>query len=104
MREEWTNRNEVFISPANIFPKCMKSVKKNNCKNIWMYWDKKNLPPLVQLCKKTFEKLNPHWNVHIVTPQNVFDYLYETDLPNTWKNFGRPAHQSDAVRVALLCR
>ena len=101
MREEWKFQNESFTSPVSLFPAKMRDVPE---KVVWMFWDKPKIPPLVQMCKESFEMKNPEWKVIVVHPKNIFDYLYPTDLPELWGKFARPAHQSDAARVSLLCR
>jgi len=101
MTEEWTTRNETFINPVKQIPRLSTQVPE---KVIWIFWNDKVLPPLVQLCKKSFERFNPGWKIFVVGPHNIFDFLYPTDLPDLWTELGRPAHQSDAARVALLCR
>jgi len=101
MREEWKFQNETFTSPVSLFPAKMRDVPE---KVVWMFWDKPKIPPLVEMCRETFEMKNPGWKVIVVHPKNIFDYLYRTDLPELWEKFARPAHQSDAARVSLLCR
>lgn len=72
-------------------------------RRIWGFWDKDDIPPLVQRCINTWFIVHFDWDIHIVTPENVNTYLKPgVDIPENLMRDEEPAKQSDMIRFALL--
>ena len=72
-------------------------------RQIWGFWDKDEIPPLVQRCINTWFIVHFNWDIHIVTPENVSTYLKPgVDIPKNLMRDEEPAKQSDMIRFALL--
>lgn len=72
-------------------------------RQIWGFWDKDDIPPLVQRCINTWFIVHFNWDIHIVTPENVSTYLKPgVDIPKNLMRDEGPAKQSDMIRFALL--
>ena len=72
---------------------------------IWMFWaqGQQGLGPFRKACINSWVHKNPEWQVVLLSAQTCFDYVAETDLPNTWHHLRRDA-AADALRLALLSK
>jgi len=69
-------------------------------KIIWTYWDKKELPPVVQKCIDSWKKYNPDYEVRIVNSETLKTYI-DVDLKSIkWND--SPARESDIIRLNIL--
>lgn len=72
---------------------------------VWSYWesDSPDLPPIVEICVKSWSATGAAASVNFLTPETLCDYLDPTDLP---KRFGQmpPVKKANAVRLAVLAR
>ncbi len=73
-------------------------------KTIWSFWHSgfANLSPLLHLCVGSWQAQNPDWDIRIIERNNVHAYAPPSELPSKWEQFGSPAHQADAARLAVL--
>lgn len=70
---------------------------------LWGFWDKDVLPPIVKRCVETWRAVHPTWEIRIVTPKNLTQYLeLGKDVPERLLTHETPPKQSDMVRFALL--
>lgn len=84
----WARRQELFTGAE--VPK-----------NIWTYWDSKDPPDFVSKCIDKWKKLNPDWSFTLLNPENLKDYLPETDIFKL--KFADTAQRaSDFVRLHVL--
>jgi len=60
-------------------------------------------PPFVELCLATWRKLNPDFQVRILTRATLWDWLSPADLPLQYENLDIQ-HQADSIRLALLIK
>jgi len=70
-------------------------------KNIWTYWDSKDLPDFVSKCIDKWKRLHPDWSITVLNPTNLKDYLPETDIFKLKFADTKP-RQSDFVRLHIL--
>mmetsp|Transcript_31968 Transcript_31968/g.62893 ORF Transcript_31968/g.62893 Transcript_31968/m.62893 type:complete len:366 (+) Transcript_31968:30-1127(+) len=71
---------------------------------LWTFWASENKPDFVQLCVQSLSRqAGPGWEMHIVTPASVGQYVSAEDLPSAFSRL-EPSFQADAVRLALLRR
>jgi mannosyltransferase OCH1-like enzyme len=78
--------------------------------NIWTYWesvDSKPMPAYLQLCLNAIKKTNPTANIHLVTPNNINQYIPKIHVPldniklkDSTKN--PISLKTDYIRVRLL--
>lgn len=70
-------------------------------RTIWTYWHAPNPPYVVQRCIASWQRLNPDYQVHVLHPGNLADFL-----PHVPESLGRLniAKQTDWIRLALLHR
>lgn len=70
-------------------------------RTIWTYWHAATPPYVVQRCIAGWQRLNPDYQVHVLHPGNVAEFL-----PNVPESLGRLniAKQTDWIRLALLHR
>lgn len=68
---------------------------------IYTYWEGKR-PVMVDICRKSWEKFAPGWEIIEINPSNVYQYLEKTDLPSNFENLDFVARKADAVRLNLL--
>jgi hypothetical protein len=72
---------------------------------VWTLWLQgwEQAPPLVQACRKSWERRNPTWTVRALTRDTICDYL---DVASTYPDVDMDAIPaaalSDMIRVALL--
>lgn len=46
-------------------------------KIVWMYWQQEQLPPAVSLCLENTRRLNPHYEIRLLHPDTVGEYVPE---------------------------
>ena len=80
--------------------KLLENYKKNNevPKIIWSYWDTEDVPEIVKLSIKTWEKNSPQYKINFMNKKNIEDII---SLPENWKTL-KPYRQSDIIRLHLL--
>ena len=71
-------------------------------KNIWILWLQGwDSPPwLIQQVKKSWEKHNPGWKIHLLTEDNLSNYVDGIDYMN--KDSITPQAKSDIIRLSVL--
>lgn len=76
---------------------------------IFTYWDTPFIPLSVQVTIDTWQRQNPSWQIHVVSGENLEDFLSSESLSSIrspeFKDFMSvlgPAHMSDVIRVELL--
>ena len=72
-------------------------------KIIWIYWHQgwDNAPDIIKICKKSWIKKNPEWDVRALDFKSINHFV---DI-NLEKNILKSlciAHQSDLIRLGLL--
>ena len=67
---------------------------------IWTYWNSNTIPDVVQRCIDSWAYHNPSYEIHVVTPANLYDYI-DMDIKDLKFN-DSPARESDIVRLLLL--
>ncbi len=71
-------------------------------KEIFTFWEpKENMPAYIRLCIKTWEKFLPDYKIHILSYENLNEFLSKSFDKSLYKNFSLPK-QADAIRCALL--
>lgn len=70
-------------------------------KNIWTYWDSKDPPDFVSKCIDKWKRLHPDWSITVLNPENLKDYLPETDVLKLKFADTKP-RQSDFVRLHVM--
>lgn len=78
--------------------------------NIWTYWestDNKKMPAYLELCFETIKNQCINSNIHLVTPDNINEYINKNDLDLDQiklqdKNKNPVSLKTDFLRVKLL--
>ena len=74
-------------------------------KVIWQFWDSdENIPVNIQFCIDSVKLNNSNWKHILITPQNIWNYLDETEMPKDLLLYEKACHISDVVRVAVLAK
>ena len=70
-------------------------------KIVWKFWDKDELPPIVQQIQKNNERKLKGWKINFVTNSNIHEYIDKKDFN---KNFNKLIiqHKADWIRLYLL--
>jgi hypothetical protein len=68
-------------------------------KKIWTYWNDENMPPSVDLCIKSWRKINPDYEIIIMTKKNYREYV---SIPDSIAN--HPNMNDSHARFADLLR
>ena len=72
-------------------------------KTIWLLWlqgwEDDNVPWLVKQVRKSWEILNPTWNIELVSNENLEEYI---DVPPYLHRVKSSAAKSDIIRLSLL--
>jgi len=84
----WVRRQEPYM-------------RKEIPKTIWTYWDSKDLPDFVSKCIDKWRLLHPDWSITVLNPENLKDYLPETDIFKL-KFADTKQRRSDFVRLHIL--
>jgi hypothetical protein len=84
---------ESFESPQTVVPKI-----------IWSYWDNPDtVPKAVHLCKKSWEKYNPGYEIRLLHKSNYKEYVKIPDNIVNHPNFNDSNQRfSDLLRLCLL--
>lgn len=87
-----TVSKEGFFSPDK---------KKVPGKTVWLLWFDgwDNAPWIARQVRKSWEQLNPEWNIELVDEQNLGEYV---TIPYIHMDFLQPAARSDIIRLYLL--
>ena len=67
---------------------------------IWTYWNSDDIPEVVQRCIESWRHYNPTYEVRVLTPATLGDYL-DVDVPSL-SFIDSPAREADAVRLLIL--
>jgi len=69
-------------------------------KILWINWNQGHsaAPAIVQACRKTWQELNPNWDIRLLDRTNAGQYVDLPPLPNSISD----AHRSDVLRTRLL--
>jgi len=70
-------------------------------RRVWSYWHDDRPPEVVRRCVAQWRRLNPGYEVHLLSARTVADFL--PDAPAGLARLGIPK-QSDWIRLALLAR
>jgi hypothetical protein len=70
-------------------------------KTIWTYWDNEDLPEFIQKSIDKWQRLNPTWDIRVLNPKNLSQYLPEVDI-FSFKFADTKPRQSDFVRLHIL--
>lgn len=87
----WFRRQEGFTSIYEI-PKI-----------IWTFWNDDNLPEFINKTIEKWRRLNPDWQIRVLTPKNIGEYLGDVDIFK-FKFANTPPRQSDFVRLHVLAK
>ena len=71
-------------------------------KHIWLLWQQgwEHAPPLVKACAKSWQDLNPGWEVHLLDEKSLLDFA--PDYAGIKAQKISRAAQSDVARLCLL--
>lgn len=77
----------------------------NTPNTVWTYWesDSPTLPPIVELCKKSWSTSGGFKEVNLITPKDLARYLSADELPATFHRMP-PVKKANAVRLSLLAK
>lgn len=65
--------------------------------HIYTYWHDKNQPELVQKCIQSWKHHNPHYTIHVLDKDNIYQYM-----PISYKNIPSQQFFSDMIRLHVL--
>ena len=74
-------------------------------RNLFLFWTGPT-PHLIQILRDLVylhSTSGKGYTVHLITPENIGDYLHESSLPSYFHNLC-PAHQADLIRVNVVCK
>jgi hypothetical protein len=69
---------------------------------IWTYWDKEEIPPLIEQCILSWKRHNPGYTINILSKQNLKQFLDEPIL--SYKLSNTPQRTSDFIRIHILTK
>ncbi|WP_151731065.1 capsular polysaccharide synthesis protein [Acinetobacter junii] len=85
---QWYHMNKDIVNNTqNTVPKI-----------IWLYWDNKELPKIVQICIESIRKHCLGYKINVLTPETLDNYI---DLPPIVADV-EPANIADLIRLMLL--
>jgi len=67
---------------------------------IWTYWNSEEIPEVVQRCIESWRLQNPTFEVRVLTPATLGDYI-DVDVKSL-TFIDSPAREADAVRLLVL--
>jgi mannosyltransferase OCH1-like enzyme len=70
-------------------------------KIIWMYWDTKKLPHMIEKIKKYNEPKLKSWDVRFLNAETIYHYISKSEFPENYDKL-LPAHKADWIRMCLL--
>ena len=71
--------------------------------NVWTYWQGKRLP-YIDVCLQSMAKACKDVNFHLVTPNNLYDYIDKDTINPNFIKLRHPSKIADCVRAALLAK
>ena len=102
------NCKREYKKEVKFCPECFRElyVPVNNTpfsdKNFFTYWEGP-MPPFIKYCLKSFQaRAGSDVNVHIVTPDNVDEYMTGAGLCANWKGITHLPQKVDCIRVGLV--
>jgi len=103
------NCKREYTNEIKVCPECFKiltdkplTVEPTKEKNLFTYWEGP-MPPFIKYCLKSIkERAGSDVTVHIITPENVDEYMAGSGLNNNWKRITHLAQKVDAIRIGLL--
>lgn len=72
-------------------------------KTVWLYWENvysESMPDYIRLCKETIETQAGDWDIVLLSPENVRDYI--SGLRDDFFDIPEVAHKADYIRGAVL--
>lgn len=71
--------------------------------HVWTYWEGP-IPPYIDVCLKSLNRVSVGCHFTVVTPQNVWNYVPRDslDIELVFSKLKEPAHHADCIRAALL--
>jgi len=72
-------------------------------KTIWTYWDGPSPPDSVQKCIQTWRNTNPDYEIKIISPENLSEFLPDVDILGM-KMADTPQRTADLVRVHVMAK
>lgn len=75
-------------------------------KIIWMYWHQgfDQAPPAVEPCVKQWQKLHPHWEIHLLDKDTIVSFAEPLPIKKDILDQMMLPHQSDLYRTQLLLK
>ncbi len=97
----------IFIARSIFYDYLLKEKFTNNeyelPKNIYCYWDKFETNPIIQAHIRTWQRNIPNdWKIHVITPNNIKDYVNDDFLKKYGNNKIDSTRFSDFLRIDLL--
>lgn len=72
-------------------------------KTLWTFWDRENIPEIVQKSLDNWRKYSPDWTINLVTPKNLKEFLPDIDFEKF-----RPTdfiqRKVDLIRLHLIAK
>jgi len=89
---------------------CLTNIKENFIndnleyeKKIWIFWDKEELPPLINKIKEYNNRKLNDWKIYYLNSKTIKQFIPEEDIPKELPNL-KVQHQSDWIRLYLLSK
>lgn len=98
LQKKWVKAPDVIYPTVNIWgnqPPAEQAIPKI----IWLFWDKRPFPDLINICIQNLKLLNPDYEIHVLTVDDVDQYL--TDFNYSKFNVTIPLY-TDILRLNLL--
>ena len=70
-------------------------------KVIWQFWDKEELPPMIQMIKENNATKLKGWSIRLLNEKTMGNYVSPFDMPPGYDGLGA-AHKADWLRLYLL--
>ena len=70
-------------------------------KVIWQFWDKEELPPMIQMIKENNTKKLQGWTIRLLNENTMSTYVSPFNIPPGYNNL-EAAHKADWLRLYLL--
>lgn len=103
-RKKWRwNSVGIYTPPLTPVPKIIWTYWENLKKTDWGHRPEATSASFLDLCHRSWRRLNPDWKVHILNQFTVWDYISKDDLPKGFDNL-MIQHKSDSIRLALIVK
>lgn len=103
-RKRWHHNSVgVYAPPNRPVPKIIWTYWEDMKKVDWGHRIEATTQSFLDLCHRSWRKMNPDWKVHILNQYTVWDYISKKDLPEGFDNL-MIQHRSDAIRLALIVK